>query len=322
MNNTDNQYIELLQDILTNGIDKKDRTGVGTRSVFGRELRFNLQEGFPILTTKKIHWKSVVYELLWMLAGDTNIKYLNDNKVTIWDEWADKNGSIGPGYGKQWRNWTNKTIIKHEYGGSTAYKEFSFDVDQFKVLINNLQNNPDSRRLLISAWAVHQLEFMKLPPCHYAMEFYTQEMTIKERFNCVQTNHELREDNKVQLNLMFDDLSVPKRKLSCKVIQRSADCFLGVPFNIAQYALLTHIVANMVNMVPHELIWSGGDVHIYNNHFEQVGEQVSREPFDLPTLKIHKNITLDMIDEKSLTLEDFELINYKYHPSIKAEVAV
>lgn len=318
MNNTDWQYIKLLQDILKNGIDKKDRTGVGTRSIFGRELRFNLQEGFPILTTKKIHWKSVVYELLWMLAGDTNIKYLNDNCITIWDEWADEKGSIGKGYGYQWRSWEGREDISDE-DPRMGYREKKTYFDQLKNLIDTLQNNPDSRRLLISAWNVADLKDMKLPPCHYVMEFYTQE--IKNERDILDSYIHFYQNivNGQKINI---SVSAPKRKLSCKVIQRSADCFLGVPFNISQYALLTHIIANIVNMVPHELIWSGGDVHIYNNHFEQVGKQISREPFDLPRLRINKKITLDMVDKKSLTLSDFELINYKYHPSIKAEVAV
>jgi len=271
------QYLQLLQKIINDGADKSDRTGTGTRSLFGYQMRFNLQEGFPLVTTKKLHLKSIIYELLWFLKGDTNIKFLKENGVKIWDEWADENGDLGPVYGKQWRSWEGAD-------GKV--------VDQVSELIQQLKTNPDSRRMIISAWNVADLPQMKLMPCHCMFQFYTAPSNPLEGGG--------------------------KRKLSCQLYQRSADVFLGVPFNIASYALLTMMIAQVCDMEPCEFIHSFGDVHLYKNHLEQAELQLTRKPFTLPKMKINhvvKNIF-------NFLYEDFELINYQSHPGIKAPVAV
>jgi thymidylate synthase len=267
------QYLELLQHIIDKGTDKSDRTGTGTRSVFGYQMRFDLSEGFPFVTTKKLHLKSIIYELLWFLKGETNIKYLTDNGVSIWNEWADENGNLGPVYGKQWRSWEGAN-------GKT--------VDQVSELIHQLKTNPDSRRLIISAWNVADLPDMKLMPCHCLFQFYT--------------------------------VATPsgKRKLSCQLYQRSADVFLGVPFNIASYALLTMMIAQVCDMELGDFVHSFGDVHLYNNHFEQAKLQLSRTPYPLPQMKLNP----DVKDIFGFKYEDFELLNYQSHPAIKAPVAV
>lgn len=262
------QYLDLLSHVKKNGIKKEDRTGTGTLSVFGYQMRFNLADGFPLLTTKKIHLKSVIHELLWFLSGETNIKYLKDNSVSIWDEWADTNGDLGPVYGHQWRSW------------DTASGE---SVDQIAQLIDQLKNNPDSRRLIVSAWNVGALAEMKLPPCHAFFQFY-----------------------------------VAEKKLSCQLYQRSADIFLGVPFNIASYALLTMMVAEVCNLEYGEFVHTLGDAHIYINHLDQVNEQLERAPKLLPQMKINRKIK-NIFDFK---YDDFELIGYDPYPLIKAPVAV
>jgi thymidylate synthase len=262
------QYLDFLKHILDNGSDKPDRTGTGVRGVFSYEMRFDLNQGFPLLTTKKLHTKSIIYELLWILNGDTNIRYLNEHGVSIWDEWADAQGDLGPVYGKQWRTWeTPEGRI----------------IDQMSRLTEEIKTNPSSRRLLVSAWNVADIDKMKLPPCHALFQFY-----------------------------------VANGKLSCKLTQRSADVFLGVPFNIASYALLTHMVAQQCDLQPGEFIWSGGDCHIYSNHFEQVKEQLSRTPYPAPKLTIKQNPP-SLFDYQ---YEDFEFLNYQHHPAIKAPVAV
>ncbi len=271
------QYQTLLRHIFSNGIPKEDRTGTGTLSCFGYQMRFDLNKGFPLTTTKKIHTKSVFYEVLWFLKGDTNIKYLKDNKVSIWDEWADEDGSLGPVYGKQWRSWQGADGV---------------EVDQVKDVIDQLKTNPDSRRMIISAWNVADLPKMKLMPCHCLFQFYTT------------PPNPLKGEQ--------------KRKLSCQLYQRSADVFLGVPFNIASYALLTMMIAQVCDMEPGEFIHSFGDVHLYNNHFEQANLQLTRTPFPLPQMKINPGVK-DIFDFK---FEDFELVNYQSHPAIKAPVAV
>ena len=270
------QYLKLLQHIIDNGADKNDRTGTGTRSVFGYQMRFNLQDGFPLVTTKKTHLKSIIHELLWFLQGDTNIAYLKENNVKIWDEWADENGDLGPVYGKQWRSWEGA-------GG--------VEVDQVSDLIKQLKTNPDSRRLIISAWNVADLPKMKLMPCHCLFQFYTSPAQ-EERGG--------------------------KRRLSCQLYQRSADVFLGVPFNIASYALFTLMIAQVCDMDPGEFIHSFGDVHLYSNHFEQAKLQLTRTPFALPQMKINTGVK-NIFDFK---FGDFGLINYQSHPAIKAPVAV
>jgi thymidylate synthase len=269
------QYLQLISHIIENGNDKSDRTGTGTRSVFGYQMRFDLSKGFPMVTTKKCHLKSIIYELLWFLQGDTNIAYLKENNVKIWDEWADADGNLGPVYGKQWRSWEGADGV---------------EVDQVKELIQQLKSNPDSRRMIISAWNVADLPKMKLMPCHCLFQFYTAPAKS----------------------------AGGKRKLSCQLYQRSADVFLGVPFNIASYALLTLMIAQVCDMEPGDFIHSFGDVHLYNNHFEQANLQLSRSPFPLPTMKINPEVK-DIFDFK---FEDFELENYQSHPGIKAPVAV
>lgn len=262
------QYHKLLQHILDNGTKKEDRTGTGTISVFGYQMRFDLSEGFPCVTTKKLHLRSIIHELLWFIAGDTNIKYLKENKVSIWDEWADENGDLGPVYGYQWRNWPDG------HGGT---------IDQIAKLVDGLKNNPDSRRHIVSAWNVADVDNMALPPCHTMFQFY-----------------------------------VADGKLSCQLYQRSADTFLGVPFNIASYALFTMMLAQVVGLEPGEFVHTFGDAHLYTNHLEQAQLQLSRDPRPLPTMKINP----DVKDIFSFKYEDFELINYDPHPHIKAAVAV
>lgn len=262
------QYHDLLQHILDHGTQKGDRTGTGTISIFGHQMRFDLSEGFPVVTTKKLHLRSIIHELLWFLKGDTNIKYLHDNNVTIWDEWADENGDLGPVYGYQWRSWPTPDG-KH--------------IDQISNLIEQIKRNPDSRRLLVSAWNVAYVDQMALPPCHTMFQFY-----------------------------------VANGKLSCQLYQRSADTFLGVPFNIASYALLTMMVAQVCDLEPGEFIHTFGDAHLYNNHIEQAKLQLSRDLRPLPQMKMNPNVK----DLFAFTYEDFELINYDPHPHIKAAVAI
>jgi len=271
------QYLQLLKKIIDTGNDRSDRTGTGTRSLFGYQMRFDLQKGFPLVTTKKLHLKSIIYELLWFLKGDTNVKYLQENGVRIWDEWADENGNLGPVYGKQWRSWEGAN-------GKT--------VDQVSDLIKELKTNPDSRRLIISAWNVADLPEMKLMPCHCLFQFYTTPSGSPE--------------------------AEGRRKLSCQLYQRSADVFLGVPFNIASYALLTMMIAQVCDMDLGEFVHSFGDVHLYKNHFEQAQLQLTRNPFPLPQMKLNPAVK-NIFDFK---YEDFELVNYQSHPSIKAPVAV
>ena len=273
------QYLKLVQHILDTGTDKSDRTGTGTRSVFGYQMRFNLAEGFPMVTTKKCHLKSIIHELLWFLKGDTNIGYLKEHNVKIWDEWADENGDLGPVYGKQWRSWEGADGVV---------------VDQLKDLIQQIKTNPDSRRLIISAWNVAELPKMKLMPCHCLFQFYASPPTPLQMERGVKGN------------------------LSCQLYQRSADVFLGVPFNIASYALLTMMIAQVCDLEPGEFVHSFGDVHLYKNHFEQAQLQLTRTPYPLPQMKINKSVK-DIFDFK---FEDFELINYESHPAIKAPVAV
>ncbi len=262
------QYHDLLRHIIANGAQKTDRTGTGTISCFGYQMRFDLEKGFPMVTTKKLHLKSIVYELLWFLQGDTNVKYLNDHKVSIWNEWADENGDLGPVYGKQWRSW--------EGADGTV-------IDQISDLIKQIKNTPDSRRMIVSAWNVAELPKMALMPCHSLFQFY-----------------------------------VADGKLSCQLYQRSADVFLGVPFNIASYALLTMMIAQVCDLECGDFVHSFGDVHLYNNHIEQANLQLSRELYSLPQMKINP----DVKDIFSFQFEDFSLENYQCHPGIKAPVAV
>ena len=262
------QYLDLLQHVLDNGTDKSDRTGTGTRSVFGYQMRFNLADGFPVLTTKKLHLKSIIHELLWFLAGDTNIRYLKENGVRIWDEWADENGDLGRVYGAQWRSWRGAN-------GET--------VDQIANVVRQIRQNPDSRRLIVSAWNPAEVDSMALPPCHALFQFY-----------------------------------VANGKLSCQLYQRSADIFLGVPFNIASYALLTLMLAQVCDLQAGEFIHTLGDAHLYNNHLEQAQLQLTREPRKLPTMRINPAVR----DIFAFKFDDFELQDYDPHPHIKAQVSV
>ena len=259
------QYLDMLRYVLENGVDKMDRTGVGTRSVFGQQMRFDLSKGFPLMTNKKMHLKSIIHELLWFIKGDTNVKYLQDNGVRIWNEWADENGDLGPIYGSQWRNWNGEGI------------------DQLAQVIETLKHNPNDRRMIVSAWNVGKIPEMRLPPCHMMFQFY-----------------------------------VANNKLSCMLYQRSCDMFLGVPFNIASYALLTMMIAQVCGLEVGEFVHTLGDTHIYHNHFEQVKEQLSREPLHLPTMKLNPAIK----DINDFKFEDFTLENYQCYGAIKAQVAV
>ncbi len=262
------QYLDFMRHVYEQGTIKTDRTGTGTRSVFGYQMRFDLQEGFPMVTTKKLHLKSIVHELIWFLAGSTNISHLKENGVSIWDEWADANGDLGPVYGSQWRSWPTPD------GGH---------IDQIKQLVDHIKNNPDSRRLIVSAWNVADIPCMKLPPCHAFFQFY-----------------------------------VADGKLSCQLYQRSADIFLGVPFNIASYALLTHMMAEQTGLEVGEFIWTGGDCHIYSNHFDQVQEQLSRTTFTLPKLVLKRKPA----SVSEYRYDDIEIVGYESHAAIKAPVAV
>lgn len=260
-------YEDLLREVLTHGTPKADRTGTGTRSVFGAQLRYHLDDGFPLITTKRVHMKSIVYELLWFLQGNTNVHWLQDHGVSIWDEWADENGDLGPIYGAQWRSWPTPT-------GET--------LDQISAALELLRTDPDSRRNIVSAWNVSELPKMALYPCHTLFQFY-----------------------------------VADNKLSCQLYQRSADLFLGVPFNIASYSLLTHMMAQQAGLEVGDFVWTGGDCHIYNNHVEQVTEQLSREPYPYPTLELHKAESIF-----DYQYDDIQIVGYQHHPAIKAPVAV
>lgn len=273
------QYLQLLQHILDTGVSKSDRTGTGTISCFGYQMRFDLQQGFPLVTTKKLHLRSIIHELLWFLKGDTNIQYLKDNGVTIWDEWADEQGNLGPVYGYQWRSWTGAD-------GKTY--------DQIKELLHQLEHNPDSRRLLVSAWNVADLPSMALSPCHALFQFYTVPPTAEQKECGI------------------------RGTLSCQLYQRSADVFLGVPFNIASYALLTMMVAQVCRMDAGEFIHTFGDVHLYSNHVEQAKLQLTRTPFPLPVMRLNPEVK----DLFAFQYEDFILENYQCHPHIKAPVAI
>jgi thymidylate synthase len=362
MNNLDKQYQALLQDILDNGVRKEDRTGTGTISVFGRQIRHKMSEGFPLLTTKKMYWKGIVTELLWFLRGDTNIKFLVDNDCHIWDGDAYKHyksttdtplsmmefidtikndslraktwGELGPIYGKQWRNW--KGLSKKSINGTELFATGFNQTDQIQNLINDLKTNPDSRRLMVNAWNVGELDQMVLPPCHYGFQVYTRELSLEERIALVKPIPNLftHED--------CDVINLPKRAISLMWNQRSVDTFLGLPFNIASYGLLLEIIAKAVNMVPDELIGNLGDTHLYSNHIEQAKEQIGREPFRLPRFNINTEwwptesgeCGIGPIDAtaifnsfsndnfcKCLLEEDLQLANYQAHPHIKAPLS-
>ena len=351
MNNIDKQYQALLQDILDNGVKKSDRTGTGTISVFGRQIRHKMSEGFPLLTTKKMAWKTMVIELLWFLRGDTNIKFLVDNDCHIWDgdaykaytnklmthnkgvqpnskeafilkikyedEYAKENGDLGPIYGKQWRNWKGDTWLEGSTDGTDGSYLQSEYIDQIQNLINELKTNPDSRRLMVSAWNVGELDQMTLPPCHYGFQVYTRELSVEERLDLASKKYKVFDpfDFHVGDHNEIDKLyPVPKRAISLMWNQRSVDTFLGLPFNIASYGLLLEMLADEMDMVADELIGNLGDVHLYSNHIEQAKEQIQREPMELPTVHVRDGIYCSSINDAILE-------NYQSHPSIKAPLS-
>jgi thymidylate synthase len=356
MNTLDKQYKDLLQTILDYGVEKKDRTGTGTKSIFGYTIRHNMSEGFPVLTTKKMAWKTMVTELIWFLRGDTNIKYLVDNNCHIWDgdayknycvsykdghefyedeevkrsytqeefinkiktddEFAQKWGELGPVYGKQWRRWG----IEWEDTESIEY------IDQIANLINDLKTNPDSRRLMVNAWNVGEINQMTLPPCHYGFQVYTRELSLEERIKLNKFENEIQIINQLPTNMGYikmklDENNIPTRAISLMWNQRSVDTFLGLPFNIASYGLLLEIIAREVNMVPDELIGNLGDVHLYSNHIEQAKEQIGREPFELPTLNQFPTYEGSRPSIESYVVGDFTLKNYQSHETIKAPLS-
>jgi thymidylate synthase len=369
MNNIDRQYKELLEYILHFGVEKKDRTGTGTKSIFGWQIRHNMRDGFPLLTTKKMAWKTMVTELLWFLRGDTNIKFLLDYDCHIWDgdayknytnkfagyedvpdkdwfinevktnpEFCEKFGSLGPIYGKQWRDWSGKyevklTDEKDESGYLKFEKTHIKGIDQLQNLINEIKKNPDSRRLIVSAWNVGEMNEMILPPCHYGFQIYTRELSLYERVGYYEKSFGKLQFAPPVVDIL-DKENIPTRAISLMWNQRSVDTFLGLPFNIASYALLLEIIANEVNMVPDELIGNLGDVHLYSNHIEQAKEQISRTPYELPKVKIternwymHEAVK-EKLGEKtfnekifSFRPECFELVDYQSHPKIKAPLS-
>lgn len=323
------QYENYLQHIMVHGRSKTDRTGTGTKAVFGYQMRWNLQEGFPLVTTKKVFTKGIIAELIWFLEGSTDNNRLRELGTTIWDEWAREDGSLGPIYGAQWRSWLGKakrsalssldlpsgllSLGDLEDGGSLYQKP----IDQIQIALDTLRKSPDSRRIIVSAWNVADLPDMALTPCHAFFQFYTETATLDERTVWGVENGKLVPPAYPYTVEDLDKCGVPKLRMSCQLYQRSCDSFLGVPFNIASYALLTHMFAQQVDMIPGDFIWTGGDCHIYNNHFDQVNLQLSRTPFPQPTLRLNK-----APDLFSYKLEDFVFENYQCHPAIKGDVSV
>ncbi|QXO09832.1 hypothetical protein pEaSNUABM38_00110 [Erwinia phage pEa_SNUABM_38] len=344
------QYQDLMARVMSEGVPKKDRTGTGTLSIFGHQMRFNLQEGFPLVTTKRCHLRSIIHELLWFLQGDTNTKYLEDNGVTIWREWADENGNLGPVYGKQWRAWPHHKVIVADdkeglskatskggewvaggddlMNGSATPYVYRFETDQIAKVMDQLKNDPDNRRIIVSAWNVADLDDMALAPCHAFFQFYTRELDFDERLRWLEVNNFTQYckptfsndsvDDLDKLHSRLDEFDVPRRSLSCQLYQRSADVFLGVPFNIASYALLIHMFAQQANMAVGDFVWTGGDVHLYSNHLEQARTQLGRSPRPLPKLIIKRKPD-SIFDYK---FEDFEIEDYDPYPAIKAPVAI
>ena len=355
--NIEHDYLKLLRDILDNGVKKEDRTGTGTISVFGRQIRHSMSEGFPLLTTKKMAFKTMVTELLWFLRGDTNIKYLVDNGCNIWngdaykryvdsdwvrwpkskedfiehikndDEFAKKWGELGPVYGKQWRGWTSSKAVEfdEETFVPTKYEDIRVN-DQIQNLINDLKTNPDSRRLMVNAWNVGELDQMVLPPCHYGFQVYTRELSLEERVRLLGYKEQIvpktiERNGKDKHIKNCDENNIPTRAISLMWNQRSVDTFLGLPFNIASYGLLLEIIAKEVNMIPDELIGNLGDVHLYSNHIEQAKEQISRKPMELPTVCLDYREGEYDKDLKGFVPDDFVLFNYQSHPTIKAPLS-
>lgn len=302
------QYLDMMQRVMEEGVHKQDRTGTGTISVFGHQMRFDLAKGFPLVTTKKCHLKSIIHELIWFLSGDTNIQYLKENDVKIWDAWADEDGNLGPVYGSQWRSWPD-------------LKQDSEVIDQIANVIEQIKTNPDSRRLIVSAWNPAQVDDMALPPCHALFQFYTQELTYIQRMALLSKKDlcfSADVKDKETWIAICDAHSIPVRKLSCQLYQRSADIFLGVPFNIASYALLTMMIAQVCNLELGEFVWTGGDCHLYTNHLDQAIEQMKRMPYQSPLMVLNPKIK----DIDDFTYDDFTLMMYHSHPHISAPIAV
>lgn len=318
LNKTDKVYHDLLKDILENGHQKGDRTGTGTKSVFGRQIRFNMKDGFPLLTTKKLHTKSIIHELIWFLSGDTNIEYLQENKVSIWDEWADMMGDLGPVYGKQWVDWSGKTQMglsaeKNSEGYYEYIENKTNGINQIKNLITSLICSPDSRRIMVSAWNVGEIEQMALPPCHYGFQVWTRELSKDERIGLIQSTGmdalvpEARDK-------WMEENNIPTREISLMWNQRSVDTFLGLPFNIASYGFLLEMIAQQVNMIPGELVGNLGDVHLYDNHISFVEAQLTRTSKTDVLPKLNLNKADSIFDYK---FEDFEIVNYDAHHNWK-----
>lgn len=303
----DRQYLELVRTVLDKGVYKPNRTGVGTLSIFGHQMKFDLRDQtIPMLTTKKMFTRGIIHEILWYLQGADNIKYLKDNNVTIWDEWAREDGGLGPVYGFQWRKWPTATG----------------DIDQIARLVDKLKNNPNDRRMIVSAWNVGQLEEMALPPCHYVFQCYARPLTTMERVyeagRLYHSSEIIENTNDTTVDGWLDEVNIPKYELSLLLNQRSCDVGLGVPFNIVQYSILTRMLAHVANMTPGDFIWNGGDVHVYENHVAALEEQLKRTPLQSPTFRFARKI--DSIDD--FKYDDFEIVNYSSHPTIKMDVAV
>lgn len=353
LNPQEQQYLDLMVDTRGRGQVKTDRTGTGTTSVFGRMMRFDLQQGIPLLTTKKIHLKSIIHELIWFLSGSTSVKYLQDNGITIWDEWVREDGTIGPGYGKQWRRWADTKMLPADspaerdfvekliaagyrmvaqFPSSFAYEGnpsaasttvvLKKEYDQITDALNLIKHNPDSRRIIVSGWNVGDVPDQVLPPCHTLFQFYVSDLTWNERVQlAIKKNIAIDQStvsNYTDVNAYFDSEGIPRKKLSCMLYARSQDTFLGTPFNIASYAILTHMFAQQADMAVGDFVWVGGDVHQYSNHTEQIELQLSREPRAMPELVIHRKPE-SLFDYK---FEDFSVTGYDPHPAIKAPVAV
>lgn len=325
----DYHYIDLVSFILSNGARKPNRTGVDTIGIFGHQMKFDLRDGsIPLLTTKKVHTKSIIHELLWMMSGSSNIKYLNNNGVTIWDEWADENGDLGPVYGSQWRKWPAPYLVQSDWpeeqlpSGDSYYQVQR--VDQIAEIVYKLKNNPNDRRMIVSAWNVGELPQMKLPPCHYSFQLYTKPLTAEERLKRFVASFysgdlfDAAQHSNITVEGVLNAINFPKYELSLLINQRSCDVGLGVPFNIVQYSFLLRMFAEVANMVPGDMIWNGGDVHIYTNHIDALTEQVKRKPKCSPTLKFARKIT-DIDDFK---YDDFIIEGYDPDPAIKMDVAV
>lgn len=319
----DNTYLEQVRYVLTNGVRKPNRTGIDTIGVFGYQMRFDLRDGtIPLLTTKKMHTRSIIHEILWYLKGDSNIQYLKDNNVTIWDEWADENGDLGPVYGVQWRKWPAYRTIESGQGEMNEY----YTIDQIANVIDKLKNNPNDRRMIVSAWNVADLPNMKLPPCHYSFQFYTRPLSLEQRvkrFGEIYHLDDLFEHSKdtgQSIEAILNDfMNFPTYELSLLLNQRSCDVGLGVPFNIAQYSILLRMFCEVANMLPGDFIWSGADVHIYENHIEALQTQLTREPYPSPIFNVGSRVVKD-IDH--FMFQDFVIENYASHPAIKMDVAI